>query len=141
MGWPIRAICLGVVLSVSGCAERARPLDPTPTPVVQPARQGWASYYGRAFDGRVTASGVRFDKDAMVAAHPTLPFGTIVRVTNLRNGRSVDVRIIDRGPAPGARANGVIIDLSQGAAETLGFIREGRTRVRIDVERKATDRD
>lgn len=94
---------------------------------------GFATYYARRFDGRVTASGVRFDTDAMVAAHPSYPFGTVVRVTNLRNGRSVRVRIVDRGPARGPRREGVIIDLSRAAAESLGFIRAGRTRVRLDV--------
>jgi rare lipoprotein A len=79
------------------------------------------------------ASGVRFDMNAMVAAHPSYPFGTLVRVTNLRNGRSVRVRIQDRGPARRSRADGVIIDLSRGAAQTLGFIPNGRTRVRLEV--------
>jgi rare lipoprotein A len=78
--------------------------------------------------------------NAMVAAHPTYPFGTIVRVTNLNNGRSVRVRIVDRGPAPGPRAEGVIIDLSQGAAAALDFVREGRTPVRLDVLRLGTER-
>jgi rare lipoprotein A len=72
---------------------------------------------------------------ALVAAHPSYPFGTVVRVTNLNNGRTVDVRVVDRGPARGPRADGVIIDLSQGAAEVLGFIRAGRARVRLDVLR------
>jgi rare lipoprotein A len=94
-----------------------------------------ASYYGEDFHGRTTASGVRFDMNAMVAAHPTYPFGTIVRVTNLQNGRSVRVRIVDRGPAAGPRVAGVIIDVSRRAAQALGFIREGRTRVRVEVER------
>ena len=69
----------------------------------------------------------------MVAAHPTYPFGSIVRVTNLANGRAVEVRILDRGPAQGPRAAGVIIDLSYGAAQALGFIEDGRTRVRLEV--------
>jgi rare lipoprotein A len=94
-----------------------------------------ASYYGEEFDRKITASGVRFDMHAMVAAHPTYPFGTIVRVTNLQNGRSVRVRIVDRGPAPGPRAAGVFIDLSYGAAKVLRFIDAGRARVRIEVLR------
>jgi rare lipoprotein A len=69
----------------------------------------------------------------MVAAHPTYPFGTLVRVTNLTNGRSVRVRILDRGPARRLRAQGVIIDLSHAAAKALGFLEEGRTRVRLEV--------
>lgn len=71
--------------------------------------------------------------NAMVAAHPRYPFGTLVRVTNLANGRSVEVRIVDRGPARQPQAEGVIIDLSRRAAETLGFVQQGRTRVRLEV--------
>jgi rare lipoprotein A len=96
-------------------------------------RVGLASYYARSFDGRITASGTRFHNDAMVAAHPTYPFGTVVRVTNLRNGRSVRLRIVDRGPAAGPRKDGVIIDVSRAAAQKLGFITRGRTRVRVVV--------
>ncbi len=70
---------------------------------------------------------------AMVAAHPTYPFGTVVRVANLRNGRSVRLRIEDRGPAAGPRAAGVIVDVSYGAADALGFVEDGRTRVRVEV--------
>jgi rare lipoprotein A len=95
--------------------------------------RGFATYYAKMFDGRLTASGISFDNDAMVAAHPHYPFGTVVRVTNLRNGRSTDVRIVDRGPARRARASGVIIDLSRAAARKLGFITAGRTRVRLDI--------
>ena len=73
--------------------------------------------------------------NAMVAAHPSYPFDTLVRVTNLRNGRSVELRILDRGPAAGPRRDGVIIDVSQGAARSLGFVAAGRTRVRVDVLR------
>lgn len=98
-----------------------------------PARVGLASYYARALHGNVTASGSTFDNTAMIAAHPSYPFGTIVRVTNLQNGRSVKVRIVDRGPARGARQRGVIIDLSRAAAQKLGFIERGRTRVRVNV--------
>jgi rare lipoprotein A len=94
-----------------------------------------ASYYGPGFEGKRTASGIPFDKAAMVAAHPTYPFGTVVRVTNLANKRRVDVRIVDRGPAKGPRAHGVLIDLSSGVAENLDFIRQGRTKVRLEVLR------
>jgi rare lipoprotein A len=94
---------------------------------------GFATYYARSLDGRMTASGVPFDADAMVAGHPTYPFGTVVRVTNLRNRRSAKVRIVDRGPARGARRSGVIVDVSPAAAERLGFIPAGRARVRLDV--------
>ena len=71
----------------------------------------------------------------MVAAHPTYPFGTVVRVTNLANKRRLDVRVVDRGPASGPRKEGVVIDLSSGAAANLGFVRQGRTRVRLEVLR------
>ena len=71
----------------------------------------------------------------MVAAHPSYPFGTVVRVTNLANKRQVEVRVVDRGPASGPRAEGVLIDVSSGAAESLGFVRKGRTRVRLEVLR------
>jgi rare lipoprotein A len=99
------------------------------------SRQGLASFYGKDFHGKVMASGARFDMNAMVAAHPSYPFGTLVRVTNLANGRSLAVQILDRGPSAGPRADGVIIDVSQGAARALGFVRAGRARVRIDVLR------
>ena len=94
---------------------------------------GLASYYGREFHGKRTASGAAFDMNAMVAAHPTYPFGTIVRVTNLANHRVVRVEILDRGPARHARGDGVIIDVSQGVARKLAFVRQGRTRVRLEV--------
>jgi rare lipoprotein A len=83
----------------------------------------------------MAANGEPFDMNAMVAAHPAYPFGTLVRVTNLKNRRSIQVRIVDRGPAPGPRAAGVIIDLSRHAAQALGLINDGRARVRIDVLR------
>lgn len=125
-----------LVLALPGCAARSP--APTPTavrPGILDVREGLASYYGPGFDGRTTASGVRFDMNAMVAAHPTYPFGTVVRVTNLTNQRAVEVRILDRGPAQGPRAAGVLIDLSYGAAQALGFIQDGLTRVRLEVLR------
>jgi len=96
-------------------------------------RTGLATYYGAALEGRKTASGEIFDKEALVAAHPTYPFGTRVRVTNLTNVRTVDVRITDRGPSEARRRHGVIIDLSQQAATNLGFRKKGKTRVKVDV--------
>ena len=71
----------------------------------------------------------------MVGAHPTSPFGTVVRVTNLKNGQSVQLRIVDRGPTRGPRGDGVIINLSHAAADALGFIRDGRTGIRLEVLR------
>jgi rare lipoprotein A len=81
-------------------------------------QRGTASWYGPRFNGRRTASGERFDMTAFTAAHRTLPFGTMVRVHSLVNGRDVDVRITDRGPYAGNR----IIDLSRAAAEELGML-------------------
>jgi rare lipoprotein A len=122
------------VFTLSGCATRSAAPAATPrrTGVLE-VREGLASYYGRGFNGRTTASGVRFDMNAMVAAHPSYPFGTVVRVTNLANQRAVEVRILDRGPAQAPRAAGVVIDLSYGAAQALGFIQAGRTKVRLEV--------
>jgi rare lipoprotein A len=90
---------------------------------------GVASWYGGKFHGRTTASGEPYDMHAMTAAHPNLPFGTKVRVTNLENGRSVVLRINDRGPFAKRR----IIDVSRHAAEHLGFLGSGLARVRIEV--------
>ncbi|HEX2341685.1 MAG TPA: septal ring lytic transglycosylase RlpA family protein [Vicinamibacterales bacterium] len=90
---------------------------------------GRASYYGPGFHGRRTASGEIFDMYELVAAHRTLPLGTVARVTNLANGRSVTLRINDRGPY----IKGRILDVSKGAAKALAFVRDGTTRVRIDI--------
>jgi rare lipoprotein A len=139
MSMPLRIAWMVVpalVLALPGCAARS----PASTPTagrggILDVREGLASYYGPGFDGRTTASGERFNMNAMVAAHPTYPFGTVVRVTNLMNRRTVEVRILDRGPAQGPRAAGVVIDLSYGAAQVLDFIQDGRTRVRLEVLR------
>jgi rare lipoprotein A len=90
-------------------------------------RSGIASWYGDAFDGLATANGEVFDKDSLSAAHPTLPLPSIVRVTNLDNGRSLDVRVNDRGPFVENR----LIDLSQAAARRLGFESAGLAPVRV----------
>lgn len=90
---------------------------------------GVASFYAHEYDGRRTASGARYDERAMVAAHPTLPFGTRIRVTNLANGRSVVLRVVDRGPF----RRGRVVDVSRRAARELGFLRQGTTRVRVEV--------
>jgi len=89
---------------------------------------GYASWYG---EPQMTASGERFDRNALTAAHRTLPFGTRVRVTNHRNGRSVVVRINDRGPY----GRGRIIDVSEAAARRLGMIDAGVVPVRLEVVR------
>lgn len=130
----IGIVIMSVAVWVSGCTARVPAAAPAggATKTLE-TREGLASYYGKEFHGRLTASGVPFDMNAMVAAHPSYPFGTMLRVTNLANGRSASVRIVDRGPAAPARADGVIIDLSRGAADVLEFIPQGRARVRLDV--------
>ena len=105
-------------------------------PVVQ---TGLASFYGPGFDGERTASGEVFDQRRMTAAHRTLPFGSIVRVTNLENGRRVTLRVTDRGPYGRNRRKGCIIDVSKRAARRLGFRRDGLVRVRVRVIRRGED--
>jgi rare lipoprotein A len=90
---------------------------------------GIAAYYSNVFQGRKTASGERYDKNALTAAHNRYAFGTKLRVTNLKNNKSVTVRVNDRGPHTAGR----IIDLSRKAANELGFVKEGLTKVTIEV--------
>ncbi|TFH41667.1 MAG: septal ring lytic transglycosylase RlpA family protein [Chrysiogenales bacterium] len=90
---------------------------------------GAASWYGREFHGKKTASGERFDMNEMTAAHKVLPFGTLVQVKNFENGKSVTVRINDRGPYRGKR----IIDLSHAAARELGMLKAGEAQVGIRI--------
>jgi rare lipoprotein A len=91
-------------------------------------QRGVASWYGRRFHGQKTASGELYDMYAMTAAHPTLPIPSYVRVTNLANGRSVVVRVNDRGPFHSSR----VIDLSYAAAYKLGYIQAGSTQVELE---------
>ena len=98
-------------------------------PSTNHALHGIASWYGGVFNGRKTASGERFDMYAMTACHPTLPFGTMVRVVNRKNGRSVVVRITDRGYLYSGR----ILDLSYGAAQKLEMIKSGLAEVDLEV--------
>lgn len=95
----------------------------------KPYQIGRASWYGKQFHGRSTASGEPYDMFQFTAAHRQLPLGTWVRVTNLRNGRSITVRVNDRGPYVGNR----IIDLSYGAAQMLGVRARGTEKVRLDI--------
>ena len=90
---------------------------------------GMASWYGEYFQGKPTASGEPYEMYDMTAAHLTLPLGSYVRVTNLRNGKAVVVRVNDRGPIVAGR----IIDLSYGAATALGYDKRGLQRVRLDL--------
>lgn len=91
--------------------------------------KGKASYYGSEFNGRKTANGEIYDETAMTAAHRTLPFGTVLRVTNIRNGLSVIVRINDRGPFHPDR----VLDLSKAAAEELDLIKYGVTEIESEI--------
>ena len=115
--------------------EPPPPADPTSAdsvPVVA-ADTGEATFYHDALHNRRTASGERMDQQALVAAHRRYPFGTWLRVTNLRNGRSVLVRVIDRGPFGSSRnMQRTIVDLSRRAASELGFVRQGRARVKVE---------
>jgi len=111
------------VVPVSQSESQSKPKHHTPYQV------GTASWYGSYFDGRTTASGEPYNMYDLTAAHPTLPLGSWVRVTNLHNGRRVYVRINDRGPIVPGR----IIDLSYGAAEALHFKNKGLQRVRLDL--------
>lgn len=95
---------------------------------------GGATFYADRFEGRRTASGMPFRQHQMVAAHRGYPFGTLLRVTNLSNDRSVNVRVVDRGPfGSAAKRHGTIIDLSRRAAERLGYTAAGRAQVKLEV--------
>jgi rare lipoprotein A len=95
---------------------------------------GPATFYADKFEGRRTASGIPFRQNQMVAAHRAYPFGTVLRVTNLRNNQSVNVRVVDRGPFATPRgAQRPVIDLSRRAAQQLGIIQAGRAQVQIEV--------
>ncbi len=91
--------------------------------------EGMASWYGPGFYGRRTASGARFTKHKLTCAHRTLPLGTRIEVTNLKNGQSVELLVNDRGPAISSR----ILDVSYAAAKQLGFLRSGLVAVRLKV--------
>jgi rare lipoprotein A len=93
--------------------------------------QGEASYYGAELAGNRTASGERFNPAALTCAHRSLPLGTMVRVTNLANGRSVMVRVNDRGPFARSR----ILDMSLAAARNIDMVRAGKAQVRVEVAR------
>jgi len=118
---------------LSACST-TRP--PTPAPAPLSARIGVASWYGPGFNGRPTASGEIYNQEDLTAASATLPLGTEVVVTNLENGRSIALRINDRGPFVKGRE----IDLSHRAAGILGIVRPGTARVRIDVVRAPSPR-
>jgi len=131
------AFVRSVIVAVGLAACAARPPEPaTPPPassvtIQQPSftESGRASWYGTAHQGRKTASGERFDPAALTAAHRTLPLGTVTRVTSLDSGKSIKVRINDRGP----RARSRVIDLSAEAAAALDLHDDGVGQVRLEV--------
>jgi rare lipoprotein A len=126
-----RAVVLLFCLLALACGAKRTPEQPAGSRDYE--ETGLASWYGGKFHGRRTASGEVYDMYELTAAHRTLPFGTVVRVTRLENGRSVEVRITDRGPF----IKGRIIDLSYAAAKRLDMIRDGVARVRLVVVRRA----
>lgn len=150
------SLCVLAVLALAGCTESELVIDQTKTIEDAPGgpvtykigdpyqidgvwyypkvdynydQTGIASWYGPGFDGKATANGETYDQNALTAAHNTLPLPTIVRVTNLENGRAIELRINDRGPF----AHGRIIDVSRRAAQLLGFETAGTARVRVEV--------
>jgi rare lipoprotein A len=126
---------LALVVGLASCSV---PPSRIPPPVTPPrvSQTGIASWYGPGFHGKTTASGIIYNQHDLTAAHQTLPLGTRVLVTNLDNGRSIEVFINDRGPF----AKGRIIDLSYAAAESLGMIGPGTIPVRIEVVSSPADK-
>jgi len=125
-----RLLFLLLLTSLTGltaCAGSSR--DPAEVGGVTSQEIGLASYYGHQYHGRTTANGETYDENKMTAAHRTLPFGTRVRVTNLENGKSVLLRVNDRGPF----VDGRIIDVSWQAAQDLDFVQEGVVKARVEV--------
>jgi len=143
----IYPIVIPLIIIVSNCSPDPRYRSATYRPLndnkVRPVRQtvvtdtereqGLASFMSDELQGKTTANGELFNKWALAAAHKTLPFGTIVRVTNLENQKTIDVRINDRGPF----VQGRIIDVTYEAARRLDFIQQGLTRVEIQVIKAA----
>ncbi|HEY4242622.1 MAG TPA: septal ring lytic transglycosylase RlpA family protein [Kofleriaceae bacterium] len=123
----LRRIAITAVVLLSACASPQK--SSARTAHTGNVQYGNATWYGKEAQGGPTASGERFDRHQYTAAHRTLPLGTIVKVTNQRNGRSIEVRINDRGPY----AKGRVIDLSEAAARVLGMIDAGVVPVEIEV--------
>ena len=128
-------ISVGLVAGLANQTAEAPPLPAPPDWIeiasTKPGQSlGQASWYGPRFHGKKTATGERFNQNRLTAAHRSLPLGTRVEVTNLKNGRKVQVRINDRGPY----VNGRVIDLSRAAAQRLGMVAAGTTPVSIEVQ-------
>lgn len=126
----VRHVIVAAALLTTGCAGSVPRFTSVHRPELPPAQllEGVASYYAEEFNGRTTANGEEFNMHAMTAAHRTLPFNTRVRVKNLENGKSVIVRINDRGPFKDDR----VIDLSMEAARLLGMIGPGTAKVSLE---------
>ncbi len=127
----LRYCCFFVLLGITACGSRPDLPEVSEVPVEQAVflNEGMASYYGARHHGRKTASGEPFNKNALTAAHKTLPFGSRVRVTNLRTQRAVVVTINDRGPYAKRR----VIDLSEQAAREIGMLRAGVAPVKLEL--------
>ncbi len=123
------AMLIPLLLTVSAAAQEVEVTDNPIADIVEETEigSGMASYYGNELAGNRTASGERFDPGQLTAAHRSLPFGSLVRVTNTSNGDSVVVRINDRGPF----AHGRVIDVSTAAAREIGMHRSGTARVKL----------
>jgi len=124
--WLARGFCAVMLLVLVGCSSTPRSGGSVSS---GHSESGMASYYGNEFIGRKTANGERFDQGKLTAAHRTLPFGTRVKVTNKQNGKSVVVRVNDRGPF----AKGRIIDLSSSAFKSIAYLGVGVIPVHIQV--------
>ncbi|HTG38249.1 septal ring lytic transglycosylase RlpA family protein [Sphingomonas sp.] len=122
---------LALFVATPALAEEAAPASETPS-VIETIGEGIASFFGREIAGNRTASGEKCDPEALTAAHRTLPFGSLVRVTDALTGNSVVVRINDRGPFAGKR----VIDLSKAAARELGIVGRGTARVLLSLASK-----
>lgn len=138
----IQATVFAMSASLTGCASKptSKPAANEPRQILsdesQPileAQSGLASFVSEEFQGKQTTSGKNFNQNELVAAHPSYPMGTEVRVTNLKNSHTVEVHVIDRSSLTHSREEGIIIDLSQSAAEKLGFVRDGKVPVRTEV--------
>jgi rare lipoprotein A len=128
--WLVRGFCAAVLLVMVGCSSTPKQGGYSPGGSASGHREsGMASYYGNEFSGRKTANGERFDQGKLTAAHRTLPFGTHVKVTNTQNGKSVVVRVNDRGPF----AKGRVIDLSSSAFKSIAYLGAGVIPVHIQA--------
>jgi rare lipoprotein A len=125
---PFLAAVVIIAIALSGCARKTRAAVPAPVKTGD-TETGIASWYGEPYNGRRAASGEIYDMEQFTAAHRSLPFNTWVEVSDLDNGKIVDVRIIDRGPFVGGR----IIDVSLAAARSLDMLGPGTARVRLKI--------